>query len=171
MNNLENSELTIDQAKCLFPIWKIITLGFYKNPINYLLALKENVTNWAWHIMKGSTYSQTPMEVRLVCITVGELGLIKGGHTKELHAAILAQGGQLCPAEVGPALRLVYKDQPNGEKVWLAMEEALSPGGSTLQIFNLYCDDAGLFLSTGNGYRGYFWSPGDKIVFVAPVQN
>jgi hypothetical protein len=71
---------------------------------------------------------KTPVELDLVVLSVFELGFgdqashndIKLGAAVEvslhdIYARAIALGFDLCPAKVGPALRLNYLDQPLGE--------------------------------------------------------
>ena len=50
-------------------------------------------------------------EVELVSVSVGEL-CGREASRREIYAAAERQGLSLCPPEVGPYLRLEYKDQP-----------------------------------------------------------
>ena len=63
-------------------------------------------------------------------VSVSELGFYRSAKYKDLCAKALELGLQLCPAEVGPALRLSYKDQPGGERLRIAMKA----------ITDSYCD-------------------------------
>ena len=51
-----------------------------------------------------------------------QLGFPNGATLKEIYAKAKDLGLELCPAEVGPLLRLNYPDQPNGEYLRIAME-------------------------------------------------
>ena len=69
------------------------------------------------------TLSKTRTEVTLVVLSVSELGFKDEGATmKEIYARAQQLGLELCPAEVGPQLRLQYLDQPLGEFLHIAMK-------------------------------------------------
>lgn len=155
-----------------FPVRWTVTLGLHKTPEAYEEALESNgmsISDWARGILKKVTCSKKQVEVHLARATVAELGLPKGGTTEQIHAAILASGGSLCPAEVGPALRLLYKDQSKGEWCYLAME-AISDSDGDLRVFNVGHGDGDLWLFAGNGHPDDCWRPGDGIVFGVPAQ-
>ena len=156
-----------------FVVRWVIMLGVHKTPEAYKAAIEgsrgKKIGDWARQILKQVTCSQTQVELRLASATVAELGLKKGGTTEQLHAAILAQGGQLCPAEAGPALRLFLTDQPKGEWLWLAME-AIPGSDGGLSGFSVGRDGGGLWLYTAYGHPTFHWNPGDRVVFVVPAQ-
>lgn len=151
--------------------WRV-TLGLHKTPEAYEQALESagfKISDWARNILKKVTCSETQVEISLTSATVAELGLTKGGTTEKLYAAILSQGGQLCPAEVGPALRLFLKNQPKDEWLWIAME-ALSVSAGGLDVFLVGHDSRDLWLLAGDGRTVSHWAPGRRIVFVVPAQ-
>jgi hypothetical protein len=114
-----------------FPIWKTITLGMCKSPDEYRKALKQariSIGDWGNDILDRIAYSQEEIEVDLVVLSVSELGFYRSAKYKDLCAKALELGLQLCPAEVGPALRLSYKDQPSGERLRIAMKAVTSYG-------------------------------------------
>ncbi len=81
-------------------------------------------------------------------------------------------GFELCPAEVGPQLRLQYKNQPNREHLWIAMEPISVPGISSL-LFTVGRCNPRVYLSCSNGYDrpiggGTQWYPDSLFVFVLP---
>ena len=63
-------------------------------------------------------------------LSVLELGFYRSAKYKDLCAKAPELGLQLCAAEVGPALRLSYQDQPGGERLRIAMKA----------ITDSYCD-------------------------------
>jgi hypothetical protein len=73
---------------------------------------------------------------------------------------------ELRSAEVGPALRLAYKDQPKGEQLIIAMH-AITDSGDILRVFGLE-NGGGLRLSAFRGYPDYKWHPNYRFVFVRP---
>ena len=76
-------------------------------------------------------------------------------------------GLELCPAEVGPQLRLQYKDQPNGEWILIAMEPITDSDGDLL-VFRVKCLVSELWLNSYDGNPDAFWNPDSQWVFVRP---
>ncbi len=121
-----------------FPVrWKV-TLGLHKTPDDYAKALREidiSVSNEAHRMLKTQVIcSEEPITVCLAAATVAELGCPKQPSLDQVHSAILKNGGCLCPAEVGPALRLkhlpwldVFADETR--HYHLAMESTTMNGG------------------------------------------
>ena len=80
----------------------------------------------------------------------------------------LEQGLELCPAEVGPQLRLQYLDQPKDDAFLIAIEP-ISDSDGLLSIFSIERGDSGrLGLLVNNGNPSCFWSGSQKFVFVRP---
>ena len=113
-------------------LWKTVTLGLKKSPKDYRKAIKKDgcrIGDYAGQILNKTEVSQTEVEVDLVVVTVGELGFKDGARRDVLYARAIELGLQLCPAEVGPALRLLYKDQPRGEWLRIGMEPITDSDG------------------------------------------
>lgn len=66
----------------------------------------------------------------LVWITVRDLGFDEEPTTEELFHRI-KEVGDLCPAEVGPHLRLADKDQQCGSWYWVAMDPITDSDGNS----------------------------------------
>jgi hypothetical protein len=101
-------------------VLKTIKLGACKTSEEYRKALEEaayRVGDWGNDILGKTACAQEETEVDLVAPSVKELGFNDGAYYKEICTKALELGLELCAAEVGPALRLVYKDQSRGE--WL----------------------------------------------------
>ena len=153
-----------------FPVrWKA-TLGIYQSPVEYELALESQdvrVDHRAHHLLMQIVCSKERVEICLTSATREELGLTVFSSIEEFRAAILSRGGKFCPAEVGPALRLVYKNQPV-ERLCLAME-AVSDSIGGLSVFRVVRDGDVLELKGyDGGYDGHllsFCGPHDEIVF------
>ena len=148
-----------------------VTLGTHKSPQSYLRTIRSSkrfrISDVAVEMLLTIKCSKRLVKIKLTSATVAEIGLPKGGTTSELHAAILAQGGRLCPAEVGPVFRLLLKDQPNTEWWWLAME-AISDARESPRVFLVTNDCDEEWLRGGRGRPGVFWRPNRRIVFVVP---
>lgn len=69
-----------------------------------------------------------PTEIELGWITVRDLGFATKPTTDELFVRI-KEVADLCPAEVGPHLRLADKDQQRGTCYWTAMEPITDSDG------------------------------------------
>ncbi|MSU60703.1 MAG: hypothetical protein EXS52_02180 [Candidatus Staskawiczbacteria bacterium] len=86
---------------------------------------------------------------------------------KEIFAMAKEKGLQLCPNQVGPELRLQYKDQSKGEWIIIGMEPiADSVGG--LSLFDVVYDDDGLWLPADDGSPDSVWNEHYRFVFVLP---
>lgn len=90
--------------------------------------------------------------LRLVQVSLPEIGLPHGGRFDEIVANAAASGLEPCPLEVGPHLRLDHLDQPRGPYLTIASHE-LRPGPETPNGFYLRHLDDGLWL------RGYEAGP------------
>ncbi|MBI4090684.1 MAG: hypothetical protein HY422_01545, partial [Candidatus Komeilibacteria bacterium] len=73
-------------------------------------------------------------------------------------------GYELCPAEVGPQLRLQYQDQPLNEWLVIAME-AISVSDGNLLVFYVKHLVVGQWLGTYSGSPGYLFNPDGRFVF------
>jgi hypothetical protein len=125
-------------------------------------------------------FIKTPVELDLVVLSVFELGF--GDHASrndielgasvevslhEIYARAVALGFELCPAEVGPALRLNYLDQPLGEFLHIAMQPVAQYTGELVD-FSVDNAGAGLVLVGGNGHPDVTLLGAVRFVFVRP---
>lgn len=151
-----------------FPIWKTIKLGAYKNDTALRDAIEAagmNLGNWGWDILRRTSTSLKEVDVDLVVLSVAELGFKDGAKYSEICARALELGLELCPAEVGPALRLAYKDQPRGEWLIIAME-AITDSGGDLSVFCVEHGIDELWLGGNYGHPEDFWYSSYRVVFV-----
>lgn len=114
--------------------WKTVRVGMHKTVADLCTALQSagfRIGDWAGDIMKNKlTLAQTESELDLVVMTVADLGFKDRATRKEIYDRAIELGLRLCPAEVGPALRLTYKSQPYGELLLIGMEPiAVADGG------------------------------------------
>ncbi|MBU1083275.1 hypothetical protein KKE14_02455 [Patescibacteria group bacterium] len=150
--------------------WKTIKLGAHKSADDYLKALKEagfRVGNWANDMIKKPAFKITnePTDVELVLVTVAELGFPSGATQKDIYGKAPSMGLQLCPPEVGPALRLDYQDQPPIEYILIGMEPIADSYGG-LKVFNVSHVGSDPWLDTYCADPDYHWSSVFRFVFV-----
>lgn len=112
-----------------FPLWKTITLGRYKNANEYREALRkeghEDSRNAGAELIldhKHFACAANEIEIDLVRLTCANLGLPDTADFFEICEEAEARGFRKCPLEVGPALRLVYK-QRAGDLLFIANED------------------------------------------------
>ena len=153
-------------------VWKTITLGTHKDADAIRQALKANgcrISNYGNDILGKPAFSvaHAETELDLVTVSVAQLGFKKGATRKDIYARALQLGLELCPAEVGPQLRLQHKDQPRGEWLLIGMEPITDSGGD-LDVFGVFHGDDGLWLDTFYGSPDYFWRSFGRWVFVLP---
>ena len=86
---------------------------------------------------------------------------------REIYARALGIGLELCPAEVGPILRLNYLDQPIGEFLNIAMWP-IPPYDGELVDLTLGNGGAGLLLIGGDGGLDLVFAGRVRFVFVRP---
>lgn len=152
-----------------FALWKTVTLGLKKSPKDYHKALEKDgyrIGDYAGQILDKTEASQTEVEVDLVVVTVGELGFNEGARRDKIYARAIELGLQVCPAEVGPALRLVYKDQPRGEWLRIGMEPITY--SVDLNVFGVDDDRGGRWLDSIFAHPGRVWRADVQWVFVRP---
>ena len=104
----------------------------------------DEVSQWACDIMSKNTFTTLaePTMIEIGWITVQDLGFNTEPTTTELFARIKEVGG-LCPAEVGPHLKLLAdKDQQRGTRYQVAMEPITDSDGNP-RVFSVDRDDFG----------------------------
>ena len=96
--------------------------------------------------------------------SVADLGLPEGPTTEEIYAAARESGLDLCPAWVGPQLRLDYDDQPDGEILTIAMEPITDDVGEPC-VFGVDRSGSERRLSSRIVHPGVHWNAGTPWVF------
>lgn len=132
------------EVKKEFKVWRTIKLGTgLKTADDFCKALKESCYDiqigGASYILYNPafTVSSTEKEVELVRTTTKELGFENLYQPlRKIYRQAEKVGLELCPPEVGPQLRLQYKDQLVGEILIIAMEPIadLSPSPIVYRI-------------------------------------
>ncbi len=124
--------------------------------------LHENPDRELWILKK-------PEQLSLVKLKVGDLGFTKNPTTDELYAKAEEFGLELCPAEVGPQLRLKYpevfnREQPMNEYLRVAMKQ-ITDSDVDPSIFNVCRSDGGLWLGSNWTNPSREWDLGSEFVF------
>lgn len=107
-------ELVVKQVTRNWPIWKTIKLGTgIKDANGFCQAIKDAkmiISERANDIIRKPefTVANQEMEVDLVKVTVDDLGLDDHVRLDQTYDRAKSLGLELCPAEVGPQLRLQY---------------------------------------------------------------
>lgn len=153
-------------------VWKTIKLGTgFKAAYDFRTTIVEKgmkVSDLAGDILSRPAFRAAGegMEVDLIKVTVAELGLecVRG---KQIYARARELGLDLCPAEVGPQLRLQYKDQPDGECLVVGMEPILG-SVAALSVFSVGRHGSELRLHVHCGSPDTPWNSLTQWVFVRP---
>ena len=119
-----------------FKVWKTIVMGTagLRTGQDFIRAIKDRgmeVRHFAELIMNSPQFrvAEKETKVGLVSVSVSDLGFDKvdesrgiiGGTGRQIYARAKELGLQLCPAEVGPQLRLQYPEQSGREWLVVAM--------------------------------------------------
>ena len=133
---------------------------------NELRENKINVGNYAEQMMNKPEFItlNSRQTFNLVYLKVSDLGFTSNPTTTELYERAEYFGLDLCPPEVGPELRLKYKDQPLNEWKYIAMKPIFDPDGDPC-VFRLERGDDGLWLRSSWTRPDFHWSLVDEMVF------
>lgn len=165
-----SGELTVSAPARVWKTWKTIKLGTgLKTADDFRKALKASgfkIGDWANDILgkPAFTAASKEIELELVKVSVGELGFKNGATRQEIYQRAQELGLKTCPNEVGPQLRLQYKDQSNGEWLLVAMEPITDSDGD-LGLFRVEHYGFGLWLNGGYDGPDDVWLADDQFVF------
>jgi hypothetical protein len=158
------------------PIWKTITVGGSKG-VN---AIREALETAPCHMAIADDadeilgrpafpFIKSPVELDLVVLSVFELGFGDETSLHDIYARAEALGFELCPAEVGPALRLSYLDQPPGDFLHIAMKPVAKYSGALIDftVAKAY-GSVGFLLLGGDARPDMVLSGAERFVLVRP---
>jgi hypothetical protein len=152
--------------------WKTIKLGTgLKTTDDFRQALKADghfIGDLANDIIGKPAFkvSETEQDVELVNVSVEELGFKQGACYADICKRAFELGLDLCPTEVGPQLRLRWKDQSKGTYVVVAMNAITGSDGS-LFVFSLKRDgDGRYYLNVCYGGASNIWDGGIHFLFL-----
>lgn len=160
-------KLTNMLREATFPIWRKLQIGFL-GPVESLHEVLRDgsfkVSEYASQILNGIKVGRSVTDLELTVITQADLGFTEGTTFENMVARSKGYGLEKCPAEVGPYLRLIYRDQPKGEWLRIAMEPVAGSDGF-LDVFYVERDDDGLWLSASWFNPQSVWNPHGRWVF------
>jgi hypothetical protein len=119
----------------------------------------------AKEILQKTPFSKELIKYDLVSFSVESLGFPKGATTAEIYQKAQELGLELCPAEVGPLLRLNYLDQPNNDYLAVAMKAIETSDGDPL-VFIVDRHGSELWLFTSWVRPDFRWVGGFRFVFL-----
>ena len=144
-----------------------VKLGICETPEAYRKALRlpsVSIGGWGDDILGRITCSKEKIDLELIMPSVADLGFKAGGRYVNICARAQELGYELCPAEIGPALRLQYGNQPIGERLRIAMEAIPDRDGNP-RIFCVERDDDDSWLNGDYGHPDHFCFAGRRFVF------
>lgn len=168
---------TIEHVYTKFPEERIkfrnIELGTgIKNGPAFQKAIEAQgmkVYKYAEQVLKNPDFKVVGEHERaeLVEVSVVSIGFEKTTRYYAICQRASELGLELCPAEVGPQLRLQYKDQPLNEWLVVAMK-AISDSDGVPRVFGVNRRVDGLWLGADRGRPDYEWLPELRFVFLRP---
>lgn len=160
-------KLTNMLREATFPIWRKLQIGFLEPVESLREVLRDGsfkVSEYASQILNRIEVGRSVTDLELTVVTQADLGFAKGATFENMVARAKGYGLEKCPAEVGPYLRLIYKDQPKGERLRIAMEPVADLGGG-LVVFSVGRGVDGLWLLADWFSPQSVWNPHVRWVF------
>lgn len=100
-------------------VWKTIRLGTgIKSADDFrkeIIKAGQEVTESAFEMMYGQDFHISSSEQEVDLVRISSLG-----NYDDVCEEAMSMGLELCPAEVGPQLRLQYKNQPKGNILYVS---------------------------------------------------
>jgi hypothetical protein len=157
-----------------FQIWRTTTLGSYKGVNAYrdaLDAAKIKIGDAADEILgrPAFPYVRGKTDLELTVVSAAELGVESESALADVYNRARQLGLVLCPAEVGPQLRLDYRDQPLGESLIIGMEPVNTYNGDPT-ILALMNFGTGLALVGSDGRAEFMVRRHLLFVFALPIR-
>jgi len=171
----QSSRLSVNKP-AHFQIWRKITLGTYKDVDAYRDALdsaRVKIGLSADEILgrPAFPYAKIKTNVELAVLSAAELGVESDESSlSDVYERARQAGLELCPAEVGPQLRLNYRNQPLGEALDIAMEPVATYSGDST-ILTLVNWGTGIMLIGRDGRSESRVNRISRFVFALPTNG
>ncbi len=124
------------------------------------------INDYAKQILQKTPFSKEKISYKLVEFSVKQLGFPNGAKLKEIYSKAIELGLEICPAEVGPLLRLQYANQPTDNYLRIAMEPISGADGDP-ELFRVYRYGSASWLDDDDGDPDGVWRGNDRFVFVS----
>jgi hypothetical protein len=149
--------------------WRTIKIGTYKNLDALRKALKDSNMDITVHgnvIFRQTTLSDIEREIDIAIVSQMDLGFPTGkkATNEMIFKAARKLGLGLCPAEVGPQLRLQYPDQQETEYIVVGMEPILEFDPMLFTVFHSH--ENNLALGSDFGNPAYWFNEKTLFAFV-----
>ena len=121
-----------------------------KTPEEYIKELTDQgyrISDFTQDILNKLEALKEKETANLVSFSVAELGFSNSATLQEIYDKAKEFGLELCPSQVGPELRLIYKDQPVDERLEIVMEP-ISDRTNDPRLFNVYRNCSESWLSS-----------------------
>ncbi len=139
-----------------------------KTPQQYeteITHLGYSISSGAKHMLEHMKPLEQSETIDIVSFTLRQLGFTENTPYSKIKERALELGLKLCPPQVGPELRTMYTDQPNGTYKLVAMESLPDQNGSP-RIWHVNRRDDGSTWLFGNvGQDDNIWLPDYEFVF------
>ncbi|OHA69269.1 MAG: hypothetical protein A3J57_01810 [Candidatus Wildermuthbacteria bacterium RIFCSPHIGHO2_02_FULL_49_12b] len=124
-----------------FTVWKTIKLGMEHRALDFD-ARRIRILQDVLVSFNTVSFAVTVVEVELVVLTTTERGFKVVPRYEDIWRRALEWGLELCPAEVGPQLRLQYLDQPRDDRLRIAMNPVVVAGSRRDEewVYEMGCD-------------------------------
>lgn len=148
--------------------------GLTKDELLQNLNIKNiGINEFGLQILNHKNFTTSPIKTKIttIIISVGDLGFQKGAPTKDIYQKAEELGFKLCPAELGPHMRLQYIDSnqpidpPKGSWENIGMKK-LSDEPNFPNGFYLRRREDGFWLRGYQASPDHMWSPTDRFIFV-----
>jgi len=149
-----------------------IQLGAFATPQGYQGAFENQgikIGRQAMSILNRIGIQKACSDLDVVVCSVDALGFRRDvAHFSEICAAALAQGLRLCPAEAGPAFRLVHESPLSPRAfvetdLYIGMEAIETPAG--MGVFALGADNRHQYLQGEDGLPDTQYLRSDRFLF------
>lgn len=161
---------TIEYLYESFPEKKILKRNIElttKNPKEYtqeLLSEGYKIENIAQDLLNKLEPIKQKENIDIVSFSVEQLGFPNGARLQEVYDKAKEFGLELCPPQVGPELRLNYKNQPYDEDLTIATEPFVGINYFPL-LFGVHRSNSGSWISDIHGQLGLHGRGDHRYVF------
>src|SRR3989344_4605429 len=123
-----------------------------------LTANGHRVSDYAEDLMQKMPTLKNQQTISLIRTTVSAMGITGTPTTDQIYEKANELGWDLCQTEVGPHLRLAYKDQPVNEWLYVGMKQIAGRRGDP-RVFSVGRRDVGSWLDGAWAGPAGQWRP------------